>query len=360
MPRRTLAQARDVTRIFTLAAATLAAGAAVSARPPATDPLALLAPAGTITAEDRVRLEAGSAVVDVLPARQRDLAVFGAARTRAANDRLIAWMREIEELHRGKYIPLIRRFSDQPRADDVASLTLDEEDLSDLATCEPGSCGVKLSGAEIQRVRQAAADAGPRWKGAVQAVFRDIVLARACGYLARGDAAAGPYEDKRKPVHPSAEFNSLTAQLAGDGLLGAAATEYLRFYPHRLDAEVESFLYWSKETLGDSKPIVTITHVSIFRSDDPGRPPVLVAAKQVFATHYLTASLSLTALTRPAADGRRYLLYLRRSRADVLGGTFGAMVRRIIERRVRAEAPGVLDALRRRLENGAPSALSSR
>jgi hypothetical protein len=71
----------------------------------------------------------------------------------------------------------------------------------------------------------------------------------------------------------------------------------------------------------------------------------------------VTGSPSLSAITRDSASGPRYLVYVRRSRADVLGGAFGGIVRRMVERRVRGEAPSVLDGLRNRLESGEPRAL---
>jgi hypothetical protein len=52
-----------------------------------------------------------------------------------------------------------------------------------------------------------------------------------------------------------------------------------------------------------------------------------------------------------SSDGN-YLVYVHRSHVDVLDGKFGSFVRRIIERRVRDEAPDVLPALRRTLEDG--------
>ena len=83
----------------------------------------------------------------------------------------------------------------------------------------------------------------------------------------------------------------------------------------------------------------------------------VVAAKQVFATHYLTASLSLS-LISGRETGPRYFVYIRLSRADVFHGAFGGLVRRIVQRRVRSEAPAILDALRRRLESGDPTPAS--
>jgi hypothetical protein len=134
--------------------------------------------------------------------------------------------------------------------------------------------------------------------------------------------------------------------------------DYLRAYPHVPAGDAESFLYWSHETLGAGKPIVSITHVAIFRNPPPEPTSAVVAARQVFATHYLTGSLSLT-LTADGADGvPAYLVYLRRSRTDAFDGVFGRFVRHVVEGRIRSDAPALLDTLRSKLEAGdAPTAL---
>ena len=77
-----------------------------------------------------------------------------------------------------------------------------------------------------------------------------------------------------------------------------------------------------------------------------------MAAAQVFATHYVKASLSLTSVVSVPGDDTRYLTYLRRSRVDVFQGSFGGLIRRMVRKRVRAEGPPVLDAFRRNLESG--------
>jgi hypothetical protein len=119
------------------------------------------------------------------------------------------------------------------------------------------------------------------------------------------------------------------------------------------DSHVQaSFLYWSKETLG-MKPIVSITHFSAARFTTPEMPELVVVAKQVYASHYKNASITVTALVRDGAA--RYLVYLNRSHIDAFQARFGSMVRRIVERRVKAEAPGVLQNLRRRIEAGPPA-----
>ena len=54
------------------------------------------------------------------------------------------------------------------------------------------------------------------------------------------------------------------------------------------------------------------------------------------------------------AHGRRHLVYLRRSRVDVFQGTFGGLVRRMVNKRVTAEGGAVLESLRLKLEGGLP------
>lgn len=81
-------------------------------------------------------------------------------------------------------------------------------------------------------------------------------------------------------------------------------------------------------------------------------PEAVIVGKQVFATHYSDGSLSVTAVVR---DGpRRYFAYINESDLDVLDGFWGGLARRILERRMRSEAPKVLETLRHRLESGEP------
>lgn len=315
------------------------------------DPIALLAllrdPA------ERSRAAAGSAVLTIVPTRGHDLAVYGVVRTAAAPDRLVVWTRAIEQLYRGRYVPSLGRLSDPPQLADLTALTLDEEDLNDLRVCRAGDCGLKLSAPEMERIRQAAAAGGAQWRPAVQEAFRRVVLGRAQDFLAGGLAASLPYEDHKKAVWPQAEFEEVAARIGFEALYDPRVIPYLRAYPAVSGDGVESFLYWSKETLGSGKPIVSVTHMAIVRSLGD-RADAVVAARQVFATHYLTASLSLTALSSGSDGGPSYLIYIRRSRTDAFDGPFGTFVRHMVEKRIRADGPPVLETLRRKLEGGDP------
>ena len=320
------------------------------------DPLSSLAPDGFLDAKKQADLSAGAAVVDVLPARGGDISIFGAAKTRVGNERLAAWMRQIEDLQRGPHVPIAVRFSDPPRLQDLDRLVLDGSDLDDIRDCERGDCGLKLSGDEIDRLRRRMVMAGEQWQSAVQAEFRSIMFNRVMTYLARGSDGMAPYEDHERPVLPGIEFRAIAARMDGARLVEPGVAEYLRRFPDIRRGDIESFLYWSKERFGSGKPIVTITHVSIIPAVGNGQTEMVIASKQVFATHYFAASLSFVSITTPMPSGDRYLVYTRRSHVDVLLGFWGGLTRRIVESRIRGDGPSVLDVIRRRIESGDPPA----
>lgn len=342
MPRRALPVAA------LLAAVVVHTGIGRTASP---DPLAFLAPGAHMSAADRGRLDAGDTVVRLLPADTLELGVVAAVRTTASPERLIAWTKDIAALRRGRYVPLVSRFSNPPRIEDLEALTLDEGDLNDLRRCRGGDCDLKLGVAEMDRLQRALRGRAD-WKEAAQEAFRQVVLERVERYLAEGDAGLPMYEDHATPVAPAAETDALVEELglASPHLPGVA--DYVRRFPRMAHPDVvESFVYWAKETFG-GKPIVSVSHVMLLRRDAAAGPSVLTISKQLLATHYRTGSLSLTAMTD--SGWGRHLVYVQRSHVDVLRGLFGGLVRRVMEGRVRDEAPAVLDTVRTRLESGDP------
>ena len=90
------------------------------------------------------------------------------------------------------------------------------------------------------------------------------------------------------------------------------------------------------------------------RGDGANVPEVVVAGKQIFATHYFNASLGVTVLVRGEPGHANYLVYVNRSALDVLQSKFGGVVRWFTQRRLKSEAGNVLEGLRRRLESGEP------
>ena len=318
---------------------------------PSADPFAFFRPSVNVTSDDRRRLDSGQAIARVLPAEDLEVAVLAAVPVHIDGDRLLAWMRRIEALKKSPYVLAIRRFSDPPRLDDVADLALEDDELSEIKDCRPGRCGVKLSAAEMADLQRTAAEAGVEWKTTLQRRFREFVLARVNAYLAA--ERAGPYENHAGQVWPAEEFARLVDHSVFLTALAPQFAEHLRGAPSPAAPGVESFLYWSKERLAD-RPIISITHVNILRGPGAGLPETLVAGKQIFATHYVNASLGVTALMNGAPAGPNYLVHVNRSEVDMLHGMFGGIIRWFMQRRLKSEAASVLQGLRRRLESGEP------
>lgn len=329
----------------------LSAAALVAAPATALDPFAFFRPSIAVSADDRRELDRGQSIARVVRGTDREVGVFAAVRVSIDGDRLVAWVRQIAELKKSPYVLAIGRFSDPPRIEDLKGLTLDDEDLSAIRRCRPGDCDLKLARAEMNVLRQTLAKSGDDWKPALQNAFRQIVLRRVQGYLANGHAGVEGYK--------AARFSSLLRH--SPFLTGSLPrfAKYLDQYPRAPIADVESFIYWSKERL-DGKAVISATHVSILRSTDSRLPDALVAGKGIFATHYVNASLALTAIMRGRPGSPNYLAYVNRSDVDVVGGLFGGLVRVFMERRLKKEASTVLLGLRQRLESGAPKASTRR
>lgn len=315
----------------------------------AIDPLALFHPTVSVSAQERARLTRGETLVKSVSAADGQVAIFSGVRAAVDGDRLVRWVRRVDAMKRGRYAPAVRRFSDPPRVEDLSLLELDADDLDALRDCRPGDCGLKLSEQEITTLAPLARARRGGWQVEVQRAYRDAILTRAKNYLASGLVGAPPYRDRETPVRLEDEFQALAAQ---SGFLTRlpALTEFLSRYPDVRTPEIESFLYWSKEILG-RKPVVSITHVTITRGGSGAE--AMVVSRQVYASHYMTGSIAVTAI---AGEAPRYLLYLNRSHVDVLDGFFGGLARRIVEGRLRDEAGQVVDGLRRRLEAGEPPA----
>ena len=123
--------------------------------------------------------------------------------------------------------------------------------------------------------------------------------------------------------------------LTGWAELNELAPEFCDFLtqsPQRVFPKVEEFLYWSKESFG-LKPVISVTHVSIDQLPDQ----TWIASKQIYASHYFDASLAITLVADDSTDlsgGSIYLVYVNRSRIDLLGGIFGGLKRRLVRGRL--------------------------
>jgi hypothetical protein len=305
--------------------------------------LSFFSPSVELGHSDVQRIRHGHVFTDTIDATGHELAVFAAGTLDITPDVFVSRVQNIAALRRSRFVPAIARFSDPPTIDDLAGLTLDEQDVNALVKCRPGDCGLKLGDAEIRRMHAALADAGSNRRPAALDAFREILLERVRTYLSGGLAALPPYHDKRAPLKVAEAF---------DGLLRRST--YLQRVPgfktmllgrRSESATATSFLYWAVEDFG-RRPVIRVTHVVIVRADRSDLPDVLVGAIQVYASHYIDAALGVTALERPSND-TAYLGYLYRSRVDVLGNVIS---RWIVEGRLRDEVEKLFTLQLRRLE----------
>jgi hypothetical protein len=322
---------------------------------PRNDPFDFFAPAIVVSNEDRANLDRDRVVARTLPGERGQVGLFVATRLTAQPEALVAWTHAIVELKRSKFVLAIGRFSDPPRLSDLDGLALDDRDLEAIRRCRPGACGLKLTASEIAALNVAAARAGPAWRDAVQREFRRLLVERVIQYRTAGLARAFPPADRPAAIHPQ---EALSAVLDSSPYLRRVpdAVTWLTGYP-RAETTVESFFYWSKEHYGEGKPVISVTQVGIVRPDAvAGVPGVLIAGKQIFASHYLEGALGLTAIVRDPTTGTSYLAYVNRAQVDLLRGWFGRFMRGALEDRLERQAPSIIRGLRARLESGVPSA----
>jgi hypothetical protein len=339
-------------RAFVIAVA--AALAAAAGQPAVAGALAFVAPWITLTHAERARLQGDDVIAKVVPSRHGQAGVFVASRLHASAEALAAWTHQIAAFKRSRFVQAIGRFSEPPALHDLRLLSLDDADVHAVRRCRPGDCALKLTASEIATL--AAAHGGSNaGDAAIQQAFRQVILDRVLAYRAGGLAALPPIVDDHTPRPSHEAFAALLQQSPYLERL-PALRRWLEDYPHA-GGDVESFFYWSKEHYGSGKPVVSVTHVGIVRPPPaPDRPAIVVAGKQILATHYVQASLGLTMVMPGGSTGGSYLVYLNRTSLDVLGGFIGALARGTLERRMARQAPLVVRGLRERLESGAPPA----
>jgi hypothetical protein len=315
-----------------------------------TDPFSFLRPSIVVSSSDRRQLDKGLPVVRILPGQDREVGLFAAVATDADGDRLVAWMRQIEALKKSDFVRQIGRFSKPPKLEDLAGLSLDDDDLADIRRCRPTDCTLKLGRAEIEELRRVAESGGDS-KAALQGTFRRLVLRRVEAFLQGGHDALPVYENSDAPVQLGPRFSSLIKHSALTHSQ-PRLVEYLEGYPHVPFPDLESFIYWSKEGVGP-RPIVSATEVNILRGTEDSGHDALIVGRELFSTHYVNASLSVTAIVR-GTGSRNYLVYVNRTDIDVLGRFMGGIIRPFIERRLRAGATDLVQRVRVRVESGAP------
>jgi len=316
----------------------LVASALAAAHTHAFDPSSILTKDLGFGTEDIRRIEAGEVVAHSLTAHPSEVAMVAVAVATIPIGFYLERFDQVDAFKKSDEVLQISRFSVPPVAGDLHSLTIDQGDIDALRECTPGDCEVKLDVAGISRTRSAADVAG---------AYRAHLGEYAARYLREGNAALMEHQDGKK----RAVADGLTAIITRSPYLTRQWPEIsssIRDFNGTLPAGLRHFMYWSKEK-SPGKAVISLTH-AIIRPERDG--VAVVATKQIYASHYLSASLGLTILVNKdtPAGPRTLIIYVNRTQTDVFEGVLAKVKRPIVRSRARTMAERLLTRLRTRLQ----------
>ena len=322
--------------------------ASVPARPATQDRGPFLSTYIRASKSDISRLERGEVVTTTLDAPDgREVTSFGTIRVHCTPDVFAARVRDIERFKAGEYVLQIGRFQAPPTIQDVAALTLDPGDRESLRDCRPGSCGLRLPAAVMDRLRTTIPWGQPGEIEAAGAAMRQFLVEETRTYLAEGSAALATYADRQTSVPRAVAFRQLLRPSAFPAEYQPDLFHFLDEFPRAPLEGAESMFYWSREKFG-LKPVISITHTVLRRRDGL----VAFASKQVYVSHYFDASLGMGLFIPEPGTPYGYVTYMNRSRVEALHGMFAPLARRAAARRGREGLGRVLIDVKRKLEQG--------
>jgi hypothetical protein len=272
-----------------------------------------------LTSAQLAALARGETLAKLLETRdQRDVAAFGAVRIDVPRSWFITRQSDVPSALRMPSRRVVQVLSDPAVVEDVRELVISADDLEELRACRPNRCTFKLPAADMDVAREvdlSAPDAAAR----VAAYFRRRVADYANAYRREGNSVMVVYDDRGHV--PSSD--ALAAMLRDSSLAFGLAPSLARLlldYPRYTLPGSRDVLFYSVDAMPHARPVMRIMHQVLYTP--PENPAMTVlAAKQIYANHYLEAGLELmTAVDRAdaGAAGAITLIVLRRYRFDHL------------------------------------------
>ena len=282
---------------------------------------------------------------------QREVTVFAAVRVNARPEQVATQFRDIVRWKKGDSVPEIGKFSDTPLIADLTGLSIEPEDIKVLKKCKPGSCDIKLSAASMDKLVKGTNWAAENYQGQAENLFKKMLIDYVGTYKTGGNRYLVNYADQKQVLKLSDDFSALLKESNYATDYAPELANYIDKFPGAQLPGSEDFVYWSKEKFG-IQPVLSMTHVTIYPRKHGNTSEVLIASKQLYATHYFESSLAFTMmLPREGGEGS-YLLYLNRSRSDTLRGFLSGITRLFISGHVRDGAAKSLQLAKERLEAG--------
>jgi len=282
-----------------------------------------------------------------------ELVAIGAVKIRSAREQTAAYYGQMISYVDGQVTLAFGKFSDPPTLDDVKGLTLDKDEIEAIRSCKPGSCDLRIGGVGIEAIRRSIDWKAPDAADRVQAATRRAIVDYVTAYKQRGDDALVTYADTSKPVSLKNEWRGIVSNSPRLQQYAPALRDYLLQYPNGKLPGGRDVLYWIKENYG-LKPTITIVHGVVYQPTEY-RDRTMAVQKQIYASHYYDASLAVATLVDGQENGRpiTYIVYMNRSRGDMLKGGFGGIKRKVARDQARTATIDTLGTIQTQLEKAA-------
>ena len=314
---------------------------AQESRPPAPPDFSFLAAVGAPSGEEIASVERGDVVVrEVRTAERDEVALLGIVGIAAPRELYLERARDVSvslpQPGRQSYA-VVRTPATES---DFAALTLDASEASGLQKCQVTHCSLKLPKEQMAAMAGAvdwSRDGASQRAARLDSLMRRWLAELVNAYRTRGDAALPVYDDTRADEHSAVGFRQLLAEDAFLLREAPSLATHLAESPERTPAGVSSIIYWAADRRPGLKPIVSVSQLSTFRAAGE-RAPMLVAVKQLYASHYFDAWLDVSTLlesSSASSSPQTYLVVMRRIRFDKLPSRALFDVRGRIVRRLR-------------------------
>ena len=246
-------------------------------------------------------------------------------------------------------------FGVPPSADDLAGLSLSDDDIEDLKKCVVGNCDIKLPAAAIERLPAQFDWNSPDVSISVTRWYRQMLSDYAADYAIHGDKALMQYDSRKVQVRLADDYRKLLDQSLFVKELAPEFGQYLKDFPRSELSGVENSINWTAFSFG-LDPVVNITHSAYYsHSTGAGTLPV-AASKQIYGSRYIDSTFAVTLLVPVAGpEGvENYIVFSDLSRSGVLDGPFSGTKHDVVENEAVDKVTDILSGAKYLLETAGP------
>jgi hypothetical protein len=312
--------------------------------------LSLLRTEGSLTSLELAAVEKGGIVAKVIDTPDRSEVVsLAVMRVSTTPSRVRERFRNVESWRQDPWVLQVGRVGKVPSTPDLEALTLDPRDVNDLARCRVSDCDLRFPAEVIEQFRKKIDWSSSSHVARANALFRETLSDYTASYLSRGNAALFEYDNNDDPVRV---VDGLRQLILRSRFLAEAAPDlhsYLERFPTDRPPDAEDLVYWLKERFWLLN-VLSLNHSTVVDRAAAGGRLIMAVSKQLYASHYYEASLSVTAYVEGPGGGGSYLFSLNRTRADIRPRGFNWWERLLVNRLVRRRLEAQFRHLRRCLE----------